>query len=155
MLHVSSADIYGSSNKTGDTILTTTNAYDKSGNLSKTIEPDSTVTTYTYDNMNRLLTKTQDTLDENGARTTATIEVMGYTWNGKEIKTKDALGNITEYAYDQKGRLIKTKKTTTDHSNTVTSFKPILRSVFCIVILLVFSNNPADMPETVFAISFI
>ncbi|MCM1567226.1 MAG: S8 family serine peptidase [Dehalobacter sp.] len=122
MLHVSSADIYGSSDKTGDTILTTTNAYDKSGNLSKTIEPDSTVTTYTYDTMNRLLTKTQDTLDENGARTTATIEVMGYTWNGKEMKTKDALGNITEYAYDQKGRLIKTKKTTTDPSHTVTNF---------------------------------
>jgi YD repeat-containing protein len=61
------------------------------------------VTTYTYNALGRVLTKTLPAADANSA---APVYHYAYDDAGNLISTTDALGNVTLYVYDNLGRLI-------------------------------------------------
>src|SRR5260370_10718898 len=82
---------------------TQTRNYDPAGNLASLVDYNGHTTTYTYDKLNRLLTKIPDpTLNE----PTVTFT---YTATGKRESMTDASGT-TNYTYDNLDRL-KTKAT--------------------------------------------
>ncbi|TYQ15992.1 UNVERIFIED_CONTAM: RHS repeat-associated protein [Acetivibrio alkalicellulosi] len=88
--------------------LVTTYTYDKNGNIKTETAPNGLTTTYNYDMMNRLKLASQPATDEYGKVTIARVETR-YNWEGKVEYTKDANGNETEYIYNQRGLLEKTK----------------------------------------------
>ena len=81
-------------------LQTTTYSYDKTGNLVKETDWRNNSYTNTYDSLNRLIEKR----DPHGK----IIEKLEYNHNHAQIKSYDALGNLTQYEYDRNNRLIKT-----------------------------------------------
>lgn len=81
-------------------VQTTSYDYDKNGNLLS--ETDWRGNTYinTYDPMNRLLEK-KDPYDR-------TIQKLEYDHNSVQVKSYDALNNLTQYTYDRNNRLLST-----------------------------------------------
>ena len=101
---VQNRDITGYDNTTADLTLTTSYTYDLNGNVETMTDADNVTTTYTYDQMNQLLTTSQPGLDETGTPVTITTSKT-YDWAGNVLTATDALGNVTTYAYDAQGNL--------------------------------------------------
>ncbi len=121
-LHVDSTDIYGGGDNAGETVITTTYEYDNDGNLLKTTAADGTVTSVTYDSMDRVKTTTQMSTDEKGMPKNVVTETTKYSWDGQPLQTKDALGTITDYEYNERGLLKSVKKTDKNGEEYVTSY---------------------------------
>jgi YD repeat-containing protein len=83
--------------------MSETYSYDAAGNLTSRTDFNGHVTTYVYDTMNRLLSRTPDPV-LGGVPVTFT-----YTPTGKRASMTDASGTTT-YTYDQRDRLL-TKST--------------------------------------------
>jgi RHS repeat-associated protein len=84
--------------------VTQTN-YDCNGNLVKTIDPLNHVTTYDYDNLNRLVTRTVPDPDgEAGEDYESPVTEYSYNALGWLTGTTDPVGNQTIYQYDDMGR---------------------------------------------------
>ena len=91
-----------------------TYTYDQDGQLIKTLNPDSTSTTVSYDDVSNIKTVT----DENGHQT-----AYGYDWNGNLIWVRQYYTTSgyyqTSYVYDFSGNLL----SVTDAKNQVTSYQ--------------------------------
>ncbi len=97
----------------GDTNLVTLTEsydYDLNGNLIKVRDVNGLITSYTYDKLNRRLSTTYESLDENLARVYATVS-NEYDANGNIIQSTDAMGIVTSNVYSQEGYLEQVKKT--------------------------------------------
>jgi RHS repeat-associated protein len=81
-------------------LQTTTYSYDKNGNLTRETDWRNNSHTYVYDPLNRLIEKR----DPYGK----VIVRLEYNNNHAQVKSCDALGNLTRYEYDRNNRLIKT-----------------------------------------------
>jgi len=97
-------DIYGYPDTTAELALTTTFSYDKNGNILTVADPNSIVTTYTYDLLDRRLTTSQPGVDENNAAVAITTSAT-YDWAGNILASTNELGDATAFAYDQRGNL--------------------------------------------------
>ena len=104
---VKAGDIYGNAfGNTGDKALITAYTYDRNGNVKTVKTPDGTVTTYTYDELNRRTGTSSPGLDEAGNQ--ATIQTGAtYDWEGKPLTTTDANANATSYTYSPIGLLVR------------------------------------------------
>jgi len=106
-LHIKKGDIAGYDiNNSEDFILTTSYTYDKNGNLISIVDPKDTITTYTYDNMNRQIGISQESTDENNTPVTISTRKT-YDSNGKILTIEDSKGKITTNYYNQRGFLEK------------------------------------------------
>ncbi len=104
-LHIKKGDIAGYElNNSEDFVLTTSYNYDKNGNLISIVAPNETITTYTYDNMNRQTGISQESIDENNTPVTISTKKT-YDWNGKILTIEDSKGKITTNHYNQRGFL--------------------------------------------------
>ena len=84
----------------------TTHSYDANGNRIQTMHVTTGLwTEYTYDFANRLIAETQHHPGHSYTTTHA------YDKSSRKTKTADPFGNLTEYGYDQLGRLINTTHT--------------------------------------------
>ena len=86
--------------------------YDCNGNLVRAIDPLNHVTEYDYDDLNRLITRTDP--DPDGAEPTYVSPVTQYTYNslGWLMSMTDPEDNVTFYQYDAMGRQTKEVKVT-------------------------------------------
>lgn len=86
--------------------------YDCNGNLVRVTDPLNHVTQYEYDDLNRLIARTDP--DPDGAGTTYTSSVTLYAYNavGWLTSLTDPEGNVTFYQYDALGRRTKEVKVT-------------------------------------------
>jgi RHS repeat-associated protein len=82
---------------------TTSSTYDSNGNKVSDTDARGKVTTYVYDNLNRLI----ETDYPSDANTPATKSTKSYDFRNNVIDETDQAGNITHHEYDQAGRLIK------------------------------------------------
>ncbi len=98
-------------------VLTSSYTYDLNGNVLTSTDENGTVTTNTYDLMDRLLTTSQPGIDETGASVTITTSKT-YDWAGKILTSTDALNQVTTYTYDKQENLSKV----TDALNGVTFY---------------------------------
>ncbi|MBI3887063.1 MAG: RHS repeat-associated core domain-containing protein [Opitutae bacterium] len=90
----------------------TTNEYNATGNLTRTIDPTGAVTEFTYDSTGRL-TQTRDALNQ--------ITTTAYGADGRPASMTNALGHTTSWTYDANGnRLTQTVKRTKTDNTTVT-----------------------------------
>ena len=92
---------------------TTKYDWDCNGNLTQTIDPMGHVTDYLYDELNRLITRTDADPDNNGA---LPRPVTNFTYNslGWLTSVTDPESNVTFYQYDEMGRRTKDVKITGD-----------------------------------------
>jgi RHS repeat-associated protein len=96
--------------------LVTAHLYDANGNRTQTTDPNSNVTGFEYDDLNRLV---KVTLPAAGTG-------VGYTRTGwspahKKIWEQDANGHFTFYEYDKRNRLTATIRDMTDHLDVFSS----------------------------------
>ncbi|MCG1025143.1 kelch repeat-containing protein [Dehalobacter sp.] len=106
-VHIRAGDLYGNSfSSNTDTFLTTTNTYDKNGNIVTVLRPDNVTITYTYDNLDRLTGTSMPGVDENNNSVTITTGAT-YDWAGKVLTQTDANGHTSTNTYDLRERLIK------------------------------------------------
>ncbi len=122
IVHVDSTDIFGSGDNAGETLIATKYDYDLDGNLKTTTAADGTVTSMTYDSMDRVKTTKQMSTDEKGMPKDAVAETTNYSWDGQPLKTKDALGTITDYEYDKRGLLLSVTKTDSKGEKYTTAY---------------------------------
>ncbi len=117
-VHVEARDIAGKDiNDISDTILTTTYTYDLNGNLKTITTPNGVTTTNVYDVIDRLLNKSQPSIDEEGTEVTNTTAIS-YNWDGKPLTSTDANGGVTTYTYNPNGTL----KTVKDARGGITAY---------------------------------
>ncbi len=117
-IHVKDGDLYPNTfSSANDIVKTSTLEYDKNGNVTKAIDANNISTNYTYDNMDRQLSKSVLCQDETGTLVTVANSAT-YDWNGKVITSTDAKGNLTTNTYNPRGLLIKT----TNPKNGVLAF---------------------------------
>ena len=81
-------------------VQTTTYRYDKNGNLTHETDWRSNTWLNVYDPLNRLIEK-RDPYNN-------CIQKLDYNNNHVQVKSYDALNNLTQYEYDRNNRLIKT-----------------------------------------------
>ncbi|MFZ6876474.1 hypothetical protein ACO0LF_30850, partial [Undibacterium sp. Di27W] len=82
-------------------ISTTANVYDKSDRLTQSTDENGNVTTYAYDDANRLTSKT---LAMAGGQTLVTS--YKYDAFGRQVEITDADNKVTKLVYDHKGQLL-------------------------------------------------
>ena len=80
-------------------------AYDAAGNLVSTTDPLGHVTTFTYDNLNRLLRTTEADPDGAGPLI-APVTTNTYNVAGNLSATTDPRNNATRFVYDARNRLV-------------------------------------------------
>jgi RHS repeat-associated protein len=107
-LHVQTGDLAGNAfDRQDDTMLTTSNVYDLSGNMVTETTPDGIKTTFTYDALNRQTGTSRMALGDNGLPVLANTSTT-YDWRGNKLTATDAKGNTTVYSYNALGFLVKT-----------------------------------------------
>jgi len=105
---------------TYDAIGQKATAYDASGNVLSRIDELGRRTRYAYDLQNRSVTMTTP----DGVSVTTTRDALGQT-----VEVRDGNGNITKYAYDADGNLIRTDDGGTVSSNTYDALNRLIESV--------------------------
>ena len=85
----------------GTQSITSSNAYDRNGNLRFATDANGVTTEQEYDELNRMV---QSSLTVNGAKQTTSYT---YDKNGNQLTTTDWLGNIYTREYDALNRLMK------------------------------------------------
>ena len=112
-LYARKGDIYGNTYTDNTELkITTGYKYNKNGDLSEITSPGQKVTTYLYDNNNKLTSTayTDVYVNDQGTETTGENKTSKtYTWDGKVKTETDANGNLTEYIYNKRGFLEKIK----------------------------------------------
>ncbi len=105
--HVKGGDLGGYSfDNTQDVILTTSYTCDLNGNTKTMKAPNGVITTYNYDNMDRLTSASQPGKNENGVNVDI-VTSSTYDWEGKVLTSTDARLNTTSFLYDSRGFLKK------------------------------------------------
>lgn len=95
------------------------NTYDKAGRLIKVTGSNGRVISYTYDSMGRVIET-----DDCGSITRFT-----YTGTGKIKSVKDALGNRTEYTYNELDLLCKIERIDPKYDNSFETTSDIHRGI--------------------------
>jgi RHS repeat-associated protein len=95
----------------------TTHTYDNNGNQVGVIDPLGNETTYTYDAANR---ETGETIPLSGSGQTqvSATTTFGYDAAGEQTSKKDALGDLWQYTYNNRGWM----SSATDPSNDLTTY---------------------------------
>lgn len=86
--------------------LITSYTYDENGNKTSVTSPRGLVTTFTYDNMNRLVKATYD----NGEEEDELFKIFEYDAGGRKIAEEDENRNRTSYKYTPGGLLSETRR---------------------------------------------
>ncbi len=105
---------------TYDAIGQKSTAYDAFGNVLARIDELGRRTSYTYDLQNRSVTMTTP----DGVSVTTTHNAFG-----QAVEVRDGNGNVTKYAYDADGNLIRTEDGGTASSNAYDALKRLVESV--------------------------
>ncbi len=84
----------------------TTLAYDDAGRQTSMTEPLSRTTTWSWDNLNRMVSETSPDPDGVGVGVTASTTTFGYDILSRLTSVMDPLTKTTQYAYDVAGQLI-------------------------------------------------
>jgi RHS repeat-associated protein len=100
--YLKSRDLYGQAQTDTLVPLTTSFTFDKNGNILTSKTPDNVITTFTYDNLNRLKQSSQPGLNETG-QSAAIIQKISYNSEGKILTETDPLNRITTYTYNALG----------------------------------------------------
>ncbi len=105
---VRAGDIEGYNFSDNTTIrLTTSQTYDKNGNVISLTNPAGVQSQMTYDALNRLVSTSVSNVDEYGQTVTVQTSTL-YRWDNQILESIDANGNKTEMQYDARGRVIRT-----------------------------------------------
>lgn len=96
---------YSEQNSNGANAIITSIAYDKNGNKRFVVDGNNVTTENTYDELNRIKTKSITITDINGTKTIE-ITTYGYDAVGNNTIVTDWRGNITTYVYDSLSRLV-------------------------------------------------
>jgi RHS repeat-associated protein len=102
---------------TGGTTSTRSTTYTLTGKVATSTDELNRVTSYTYDDLDRLTVTTRPDL---------TTETQTYDAEGQRTSSTDAAGNTTTYEYDGAGRLVHTHMA--DGSVTTTAYDPAGRA---------------------------
>jgi YD repeat-containing protein len=102
-------DIYGNGTDDAGTVnLITTRTYDKQGNMLTETDANGIKTTYTYDLADHKLSRSQPGLNESNTAVSAIKTAWTYAWDGQILTETNALNRKTTHEYDARGFLIKT-----------------------------------------------
>ncbi|WP_368292719.1 kelch repeat-containing protein [Dehalobacter sp. TBBPA1] len=105
--HVRQGDLYSNAfNSDTDTTLITSYTYDKNGNILTQTRPDNVTITYTYDNLDRMISTSMPGVDENNDTVTITTSTT-YDWADKVLTQTDANNHTVTNTFDKRERLIK------------------------------------------------